>query len=43
MSLLGSIVWFPRFLLPRWYPVMGAFKALPVEEQRTAVAENRSS
>ena len=49
VSLLGSIIWFPRFLLPPWYRralkagiprhdpyAMGAFKTLPVEEQKAA-------
>ena len=47
--MLGFLIWFPRFLLPRWYRravkagvprndpnSMGAFKALPLEQQREA-------
>jgi len=50
--MLGFLIWFPRFLLPRWYRravkagvprndpnAMGAFKALPLEQQREAARQ----
>ena len=49
ITLLGFLIWFPRFLLPPWYRralkagiprhdpyAMGAFKTLPLEEQKAA-------
>ena len=52
--MLGFLIWFPRFLLPRWYRravkagiprndpnAMGAFKALPLEQQREAAQRGK--